>query len=139
MNIQKNSITFKANFKVAGAEYFSKEEWDDATLRAPTKTQQVLDFLFYMNSEQAKQILKSLPEEDTVELYILKDTEDIVKIEPYLYYSSNSIPKNIQNEMQMKGLDITSCHPKYLKSRFRLWAKQIDYFIQSSMKKNNKE
>ena len=137
MQVAKTSnLSFKANFKVADADYFSKEEWDEATLRAPMKTQQVLDFLFYMNSEQAKLFLNRLPKEDTVELYILKDTEDSVKIEPYLHYHSSTLPIEIQQEMQKKRLDTTSCHPKYLKSRFRLWVEQINYFIQSSMKNN---
>ena len=133
MNISKTqNISFKASFKVADSNYFSKEEWDEATLRAPIKTQQVLDFIFYMNSEQAKQILNRLPKEDTVEFYILKDTKNSVKIDPYLYYRSKSLPEKVQKEMETKRLNITSCHPKYLKSRFRLWVDQIDYFIQSS-------
>lgn len=133
MQVAKTSnLSFKAKFKVADAEYYTKEEWNAALKRAPKKTQQVLDFLFYMNSEQAKLFLNRLPKEDTVELYILKDTGDSVKIEPYLHYSSTSISTYQQEEMQKRGLDTTSCHPKYLKSRFRLWVEQINYFLQSS-------
>lgn len=133
MNISKISdISFKAKFKVADAEYYTKEEWNAALKRAPKKTQQVLDFLFYMNSEQAKQVLNRLPKEDTVELYILKDTEKNVSIQPYLYYHSESLPIELQKRIEEKGLNTTTCHPIHLKSRFRTWAEQLNYFIQSS-------
>ena len=129
------NISFKANFKIAGAEYYSIEEWEEATKRAPAKTQYLLDFIYYMNSEQAKLFLNRLPKEDTVELHILDEENGNIKIKPYLFYRSANMQSKKREKMEEQGLEGTWAEAKYLKSRFRTWSEQINYFLQTENKK----
>ncbi len=136
MEINSNpNISFKATFKIAGAEYYTKEEWQEATKRAPAKTQHLLDFIYYMNSDQAKQILSRLPKEDTVELHILDDDKGNVKIKPYLFYRSSDMQSVTRAKMEQLKLEGTWAEAKNLKSRFRTWSEQINYFLQTENKK----
>ena len=129
-------ISFKANFKIAAVDYFTEEEWKQATKRAPGKTQHVLDFIYYMNSEQAKQILNRLPKEDTVELHILDEEKGNVKIKPFFFYRSEDMESNTRRKMERLGLDGTWVEARDLKPRFRTWAEKLNYFLQTE-KKNN--
>ncbi|MBQ8886351.1 MAG: hypothetical protein IJY61_01440 [Candidatus Gastranaerophilales bacterium] len=124
------NISFKANFKIAGAEYYSIEEWQEATKRAPAKTQYLLDFIYYMNSEQAKQVLNRLPKEDTIELHILEEDKGNVKIKPYFFYRSKDMQSKTREKMEERGIEGTWVEARNLKSRFRTWSEQINYFLQ---------
>ena len=130
------NISFKAKFKIAGAEYYTQEEWKEALKRAPAKTQDLLDFIYYMNSEQAKLFLNRLPKEDTVELHILEEEKGTVKIKPYFFYRSADMESETRGKLEKQNLDGTWVDTKYLKSRFRSWTEQINYFLQTENKKN---
>lgn len=135
MRINNNSnVSFKASFKIAGAEYYTMDEWKEATKRAPAKTQHLLDFIYYMNSEQAKQILNRLPKEDTVELHILDEDKGNVKIKPYLFYHSADMQSETRAKLEKHNLEGTWVEAKNLKSRFRAWSEQINYFLQTENK-----
>ena len=136
MKVNSNSnISFKANFKLAGAEYFTEEEWNEALNRAPGKTQHILDFIYYMNSEQAKQILNRLPKEDTIELHILEEEKGKVKIKPFLFYRSEDMESKTRRKMEEIGIDGTWVEARNLKPRFRTWSEKINYFLQTEKKK----
>ena len=135
MRINNNSnVSFKASFKIADVEYYTMDEWKEATKRAPAKTQHLLDFIYYMNSEQAKQILNRLPKEDTVELHILDEDKGNVKIKPYLFYRSADMQSETRAKLEKHNFEGTWVEAKNLKSRFRAWSEQINYFLQTENK-----
>ena len=88
-----------------------------------------------MKSEQSKQILNRFPKEDTIELHILDEENDTVKIKPYLFYRSVNMDDKRKEGLEKAGLEGTRVDAKYLKSRFRVWANKLDYFFQTLNKK----
>ena len=123
------NISFKAKFALSNVQGYSQEEWTQAIRKSPKKTQSILDFIAFMNTNEAKDILNKLPKEDTVELHILEEEDDRIEIKPYLFYRSADMESETRGEMERKNLDGTWAEPSRLETKFKVWTKRLINFL----------
>ena len=130
MNINSNTnVSFKAKFALSNVAGYSYDEWKTALKESPKKTQSVVDFIAYMNTDEAKDILNKLPKEDTVELHIIDEDEEGIKIKPYLFYRSKDMMSETRDEMERKHLEGTWANPSQLERKFKSWSNKIINFL----------
>ena len=123
------NISFKAKFALSNVQGYNQEEWKQALKESPKKTQSILDFIAFMNTEEAKDILNKLPKEDTVELHILDEDDKGIIIKPYFFYRSSDMESKTREKMERKNLDGTWSEPSRLEINFKSWTKKLINFL----------
>ena len=140
------NVSFKAKFVInidpIKCSYPTEDKFEKAVDNAPKKTNNLLKFFGFLQSEEGGAVLRKLPKDDVIRLetpFYVDDVSGRVSVQPYLIYEPSGLTEEQNNKLafslpEFKAQGTFMDASRKIAPQFKKWVNELAIARENAIK-----